>query len=181
MIALLGTLFVTNSILRSKNASFHIENQNAFGDIVKSNSKSTVIIDTAQLIWRKIRELGRMTWSEWVSVGRKYRRPPYERRANPLKCLRRKEFGALRALHCVIYNDKQAKESGGPIVIHGELPTPPPRRTSRLLTGETMYEGRVNFLEVGGIPSSIGEQAIMSMWGWCLGALTFRIGGLCRE
>ena len=120
-LALLATLYIPNTPLRNKNATFRIDNKNAFEAVVKNNSKSTIITAMTQLIWRKIRELGITAWFEWIPGNRNIADLPTRGAKITSKCPDQKEFGDLRALYCSIQSAKQEMDTGRPIIIHGEL------------------------------------------------------------
>ena len=121
MLALLATLYIPNTPLRNQNATFHIDNKNAFGAVVKNNSKSTIITAMAQLIWHKIRELGITAWFEWIPGNRNIADLPTRGIKIMFKCPGQQDFGDLRALHRNILSAKQAMGAGRPIIIPGEL------------------------------------------------------------
>ena len=66
MLALLALLYRPNCILQGKNATFHIDNGNAFEAVVKNNAKPTIIVAMTHLIWHRIRQLNITAWFEWV-------------------------------------------------------------------------------------------------------------------
>ena len=125
MISLMETLYAPNCPLSNSNVTFHIDNRNAFGALVRNNSNSTVIISMAQLIWCKIRDIGITAWFEWVPGNRNIADLPTRGVQTPLKCLGGREFGDLRSLRRIIQNATHAMESGRPITLPRELPTFP--------------------------------------------------------
>ena len=121
MLALLAILRIPDTPLGNQNETFHIDNENAFEAVVKNNPQTTIITETTQLIWRKIRESGITTWPEWIPGGRNIADLHKRGVKITFQCTDRRGFGGLRALYRNILSAKQAMGAVRPIVIRGEL------------------------------------------------------------
>ena len=66
MLALLALLYRPNNRLEGRNATFHIDNGNAFEAVVKNNAKPLIIVAMTHLIWHRIHMLNLTPWFEWV-------------------------------------------------------------------------------------------------------------------
>ena len=117
MLALLAILYYPNNRLRNKNATFHIDNANAFDAVVKNSARPSVIVAMTHLIWHRIYELGITAWFEWVPGNRNIADLPTRNVTIPFKCVEGKTFPDLRKLHGVIRDAKQALETGRPIIV----------------------------------------------------------------
>ena len=121
MLALLAILFYPNNRMRNKNATFHIDNSNAFEAVVKNSATPLVIVAMTQLIWHRIYDLNITPWFEWVPGARNIADLPTRRVTIPYKCKEERTPPDLRNLYDVIKKAKQALEEGRPIMIPSVL------------------------------------------------------------
>ena len=121
MLALLEKLYRPNWDIRNQNATFHIDNRNAFEAVIKNNATPTVIGAMAHLIWHRIRALQITAWFEWAPGTRNIADLPTRNVDIPFVCRNRRSFENLRELHTVIEKATRALEVGRPIAIPSTL------------------------------------------------------------
>ena len=117
MLAILAILYEAGGQLAGKNATFHIDNQNALQAIIKNNATPTVIVAMTQLILHRLCSLKITPWFEWVPSTKNIADVPTRHVAISFNIATQSQFTKLRPLREEINRARQALETGIPVLV----------------------------------------------------------------